>query len=240
MIHMIAGSWSSWRDIVAVDIEGSTARPDPVKAVLRGALYDMLKQSLNAGGFAWRHDPLVDRGDGVLALIRPVQQAATISPAGGCQTRASVNRAGTDAGLAGTALLDTHTVLADTVIPHLAALLARHNGSHPDQHFRLRAVVHAGNVCYDHRGCFGQSLDIAFRLLDSSQVKQVLRNTRAPVVLVVSEHVHQRASQRRNGFAVPDRFGIPCFEPLAPLQIGHRRHRGWVRALPAPVPAHDA
>ena len=35
-------------------------------------------------------------------------------------------------------------------------------------------MVHAGEVNYDANGCFGEALDIAFRLLDSAHVKKAL------------------------------------------------------------------
>jgi hypothetical protein len=35
-------------------------------------------------------------------------------------------------------------------------------------------VVHAGTVFYDANGCFGETLDAAFRLLDAPSVKEVL------------------------------------------------------------------
>src|SRR4051794_15240042 len=54
-----------YRTIVAVDIEGSTARTDVAKARLRAVLYDLLEAALYACGIAEKHrDPLVDRGDG--------------------------------------------------------------------------------------------------------------------------------------------------------------------------------
>lgn len=63
------------RAIVAVDIEGSTTRTNPAKARLRHEMYDLLERSLRASGIAKRHlDPMVDRGDGVLMLIHPVDQ----------------------------------------------------------------------------------------------------------------------------------------------------------------------
>jgi hypothetical protein len=60
------------RSVVAVDVEGSTGRSDLAKARLRRALYGLLQAALKASGMSesWV-DPLVDRGDGALVLIRP-------------------------------------------------------------------------------------------------------------------------------------------------------------------------
>jgi hypothetical protein len=63
------------RAIVVVDIEGSTKRLNPAKARLRRIMYDVLERALQASGIGEEHrDPLIDRGDGALVLIRPVDQ----------------------------------------------------------------------------------------------------------------------------------------------------------------------
>ena len=67
---------SGYRAIIALDIEGSTSRPDPVKAELRAMLYELFDAALRSAGIYPRHrDRFIDRGDGLLALIRPVDQA---------------------------------------------------------------------------------------------------------------------------------------------------------------------
>lgn len=64
-----------YRAIVAVDIEGSTTRNNTAKARLRHVMYDVLEEALQVSGIAEpHHDPLVDRGDGILVLIHPVDQ----------------------------------------------------------------------------------------------------------------------------------------------------------------------
>lgn len=63
------------RTIFAVDIEGSTTRNNTAKFRLRAAMYDMVERSLLANGITEQHcDPLVDRGDGILALVHPVDE----------------------------------------------------------------------------------------------------------------------------------------------------------------------
>ncbi|MEQ0560803.1 hypothetical protein ABJI51_17080 [Amycolatopsis sp. NEAU-NG30] len=64
------------RAIVAVDIEGSTTRTNPARAQLRTVLFDLLDEAFLAGGISRKHrDAFVDRGDGALCLVRPVDQA---------------------------------------------------------------------------------------------------------------------------------------------------------------------
>jgi hypothetical protein len=139
-----------YRVIVALDIERSTSRPDPVKAELRNTTYELFDAALGSAGIRKRdRDRYIDRGDGLLALIHPVDQAPK-------------------------ALLLNH------VIPALSSLLADYNASlpHPSRtqrQLRVRVVTHAGDVRYDTNGCFGEALDVAFRLLDAAPVKRALR-----------------------------------------------------------------
>jgi hypothetical protein len=68
--------WPVHRTIVAVDIEASTARTDAAKARLRTVMYDVLESALRSCGITHdHHDPLIDRGDGALVLIHPVDHA---------------------------------------------------------------------------------------------------------------------------------------------------------------------
>ena len=150
------------RVIVALDIEGSTSRPDSVKAELRTMLYELFDAALRSAGVsARRRGQFTDRGDGLLALIDPADQE----------------------------------LLFNLVIPVFGQLLANYNASLPDpggrnRQLRVRVVMHAGNVHDDDNGCFGEALDIAFRLLDAPRVKTALKAAQGPVLLVVSSDVH--------------------------------------------------
>jgi hypothetical protein len=150
------------RSIVAVDLEGSTQRTNPVKGEIRNVLYNFLEQALLAAGITVRHrEQHTDRGDGVLVLIRPHDDVPK-------------------------------TVLLGQLMPVLATLLAEHNSAarRPELQIRLRAVVHAGEIHQDGQGFYGDDLDIAFRLLDSPRVKWELRRTvTAPLIVVVSEEI---------------------------------------------------
>lgn len=151
-----------YRSIVAVDIEGSTTRTNPVKGELRRILYDLLGRCLTAAPITANHlEPLADRGDGVLVLVRPHDEVPK-------------------------------TVLLSRLIPLLAALLTEHNAAvtDPATRMRLRAVVHAGEVHEDSRGFYGEAIDIAIRLLDSAAVKAALRQAKSPLALVVSEEIY--------------------------------------------------
>lgn len=150
-----------YRSILAVDIERSSTRSNPAKAELRGTLYRLFGAALDEAGVQRGHrDPFTDRGDGILALIHPVDQAPKTHLIGQVIP-----------GLAG--LLAAHNSSVRD----------------PQLRLRLRAVLHAGEVHYDDNGCFGEALDIALRLLDAPAVKKALRHTESPLVLVVSDDI---------------------------------------------------
>jgi hypothetical protein len=180
--------------ILAVDIEDSTMRTNTAKAGLRHVMYALLEEALIISGVKEDHrDSFVDRGDGILVLIHPVDEVPK-------------------------------TLLLNTVVPTLETLLCQHEEEFPDQRLRLRAVVHAGEVHYDGRGCFGESLDVAFRLLNATEVKQRFRQTRAPMLLVVSDDIHQTVV--RHGYAGIDEQE---FVPAAFVNVGGTTRLGWVK-----------
>ncbi|MEC3973791.1 hypothetical protein [Amycolatopsis sp. H20-H5] len=189
-----------YRAILALDIEGSTARTNTAKAQLRAVMYRLLEEALSAGGITeCLRDPLVDRGDGVLALIRPADEAPK-------------------------------TALLNPVIPVLSRLLSVHSAQFPELGFRLRAVIHAGEIHFDSRGCFGEALDVAFRLLDAPAVKEKLELVAGPVVLVVSDEIYQRVV--KHGY---DGIDGTHFESLVRVSVGGTAHSGWVH-VPDDVP----
>ena len=150
------------RSIIAVDIEGSTARTNPVKGEIRRAMYDLVEHVLEAVAITGDClEPLTDRGDGVLVLIRPHDEVPK-------------------------------TVLLGRLVPLLAARIAEHNmqAPLPALRIRLRVVVHAGEVHLDMRGWYGEAIDVAIRLLDAPPVKKALKQATAPLVLVVSNEIY--------------------------------------------------
>jgi class 3 adenylate cyclase len=187
------------RAIIAVDIEQSTSRPDPVKAELRRTLYDLFDQALRAAGIHRRdRDRFTDRGDGLLALIHPVDHAAK-------------------------------PILLNRAIPTLAQLLADYNASLPRagrarRQLRVRVVMHAGEVHYDDNGCFGEALDIAFRLLDAPGVKKALRAAADPLTLVISGDIYRTIV--RHSY---DGIDPHAFRPLIRVHIAGHRYPGWIR-----------
>jgi hypothetical protein len=187
-----------YRSIIVLDLEGSTKRTNPVKGELRRVMYDLLGHSLEAVAVTGnRLEPLSDRGDGILVLIKPHDEVPK-------------------------------TVLLGRLVPLLATLLTEYNAqaAQPALRMRLRVVMHAGEVHIDGRGCYGEAIDIAVRLLDAPGVKKTLKQAAAPLVFVISDEIY-------SGIVCQGYVDATAYFPVW-VRVGKRRHRGWVHA-PASV-----
>jgi hypothetical protein len=196
-------SWAVHRSIVAVDIEGSTKRTNAIKGRLREAMYNLLETALRIAGI---DEPSCDP-----LVDRGDSALALIHPSDE----------------------SPKIRLLDTVVPALLDLLIEHNRHHVELGFRLRMVVHAGEVHYDGRGWFGEALDVACRLLDAPEVKRILGQASSPLVVVVSETIYH--SVVAQGY---DSIDTVSFQPIARVRVGRQRHRGWVY-LPQSVAAGE-
>jgi hypothetical protein len=153
------------RSILAVDIEGSTQRTNPVRGELRDEIYRIMAAAFGIVGIEDQYcDPIVDRGDGLLVLLQPTDDFPK-------------------------------PFLLSRLMPALADLLVtRNSGISPAEKprvMRLRAVVHSGEVHYDGKGPFGEDLDVAFRLLDAPRLKAHLKNAPDPLAMVASDTIYQ-------------------------------------------------
>lgn len=193
------------RSILAIDIERSTARTNLVKLELRRQIYQLLGEAMTAAGIKESHcEPLADRGDGVLALIHPLDEVP-------------------------------RSRLIDPFVPVLAQRLGERNalldpGERVERGLRLRVVVHAGDILRDEYGPFGAELDVAFRLLDAQVVKTCLRESRAPLVLVISDLIYESVVLHRYGGICPEDFR----RAIRVRVCGLRRY-GWVHLPAEPV-----
>jgi hypothetical protein len=93
--------------------------------------------------------------------------------------------------------------------------------------------MHAGEVHYDANGCFGEALDVAFRLLDATRVKRTLREAAGPLILVVSGDIY--SSVVRHGY---DGLDQHAFHQLVRVQIAGNRHLGWIH-IPEEATQHQ-
>jgi hypothetical protein len=208
MEPLLATSLPLYRSIVALDIERSTTRPNPIKGELRNKTYELFEGALRAAGIDQRyHDRFIDRGDGILALIHPVDQVPK-------------------------------ALLLNRAVPFLNRLLTEYNTSlprynQPQRQLRIRVVLHAGEVHYDANGCFGEALDVAFRLLDAARVKREFREMADPLILVISGDIY--SSVVRHGY---DGIDHQIFHPLVRVQVAGRRYPGWIR-IPEQAAGHE-
>jgi HD domain len=156
---------SRCRVIVALDIERSTSRPDLVKGDLRTMLYELFDAALRSAGVkADRRDQFIDRGDGLLALIDPADQAL---------------------------VLNRVVPVFSQLLTGYNARFAEQGES--QRELRVRVVLHSGQINDDDNGPFGETLDTAFRLLDAAPTKAALRATDEPLLLIVSGEVYESA-----------------------------------------------
>jgi hypothetical protein len=155
------------RIVVAFDIQKSThpLRTNPIKGELRFQVYQLLREAMLDAGIEAAHcDPFEDRGDGVLMLLRPVDEV----PKTTLLTRLAPRMA---------ALLDEYN----------RNLPCTDGGR---RELRLRMVVHAGEIHRDGNGYFGEAIEVACRLLDSPQLRRHLEETVEPLALVVSDDIY--------------------------------------------------
>ena len=104
--------------------------------------------------------------------------------------------------------------------------------SRPQRQIRVRVVLHAGEVHYDPDGCYGEALDIAFRLLDAPGVKRTLKAAPDPLILVVSGEIY--SSVARHGY---DQIDGSAFHRLVTRQIAGNRYPGMDPNLRSGNPA---
>ena len=208
-----AASLPVHRSILAVDIEGSAQRTNPVKGQLREEVYRIVTAAVVLAGIDDQYcDPFIDRGDGLLVLLQPADDFPK-------------------------------PFLLSRLIPAMTELLVAYNsGISPAEQprvMRLRSVLHAGEVHYDGNGPFGEDLDVAFRLLDAPKFKAHIKKTAAdqPLALVASDSIY--SSIIRHGYDGIDRAE---FVPMVNVTVGIQRRKGWVHLpdagrFPVAVPA---
>ena len=106
----------------------------------------------------------------------------------------------------------------------LAELLERGNtGRSVRQRFRLRVVVHAGEVHHDAHGYAGYDVNLAFRLVDARPLREAMEHSTAAVGLIVSEGVHDGVL--RHGYGGLD---AAAYEQVR-VQVKSADVPGWIQ-----------
>lgn len=114
------------------------------------------------------------------------------------------------------------TWLLTKLVPRLSELVA-HRNSGQYYELRLRVVIHPGDVTCDELGWFGEDIDIATGLLTAPALEDRLRQTSAPLVLVVSDQIHR--SVIKHGY---DGIDERAFIPLPRVEVAGEERKGWV------------
>lgn len=182
-----------YRMVLAVDVENSTARSNWAKGLLRHFLYDLVAEALALSGIEVGHHDPFIDRGDGLLVLLYPSDQVP------------------------------KTLLLGATIPTLSHLVRRHNARYPAVPIRLRVVLHAGEVHYDQRAPYGETLDVAFRLLDAAAVKEALRRTTAPLVLVISGEIYR--SVVRHGYPGIDPM---AFRPMVHLWVAEAWQFGWV------------
>jgi hypothetical protein len=98
-------------------------------------------------------------------------------------------------------------LLLGAVPRRLAELLELDNTRRePRRRFRLRMVVHAGEVHRDAHGFAGHDVNMAFRLIDAEPLRRAMAADDTPVGLIASEDVYQGVIRHRYGGLEPEAF----------------------------------
>jgi len=78
-------------------------------------------------------------------------------------------------------------LLAESFPLWLADAVRAHNAAHkPEERFRLRMALHAGEIRFDDHGATGAALNLTFRLVDAAPVKSALRHSSGVLAVVAS------------------------------------------------------
>lgn len=110
----------------------------------------------------------------------------------------------------------------------LAAALHAHNDTHkPEEAYRLRIALHAGEVQFDDHGVTAPALNHAFRLINATPFKSALKNSSGVLAIIASSwfysEVIRNSEEYRPDTCRPER--IDLFE--IPIRIDDNEpHRG--------------
>ncbi|MFI9363626.1 hypothetical protein ACIG5E_21625 [Kitasatospora sp. NPDC053057] len=189
--------------ILLLDIEQFGRRDDVEQAFMRRMLYSVLHETLRSAGVEPAEQRLEDRGDSVMALISPTVPKPRL----------------------------LHALINET--PTL--LHANNRLSAASARVRLRIVLASGEVAVQELGgalggAVGWDLNQAFRLLDSTPLRDALRHRDGPCVLGVSDALYQGIVRHGHGGLLPEAFH------RVTVQGKEGDFPAWLHGEPAPTP----
>ena len=115
-------------------------------------------------------------------------------------------------------------ILGPTVDRFVMSLRTQNSQVGDSERLRIRLVLHAGDVLVDEDGPFGNQLNVAFRLLDSQVLRDLLRQASGPLLVCVSDSVFQQVVAQRHGGLDPTAFEAVWLESKS------TRGLGWIQA----------
>ncbi len=115
--------------------------------------------------------------------------------------------------------------LVDILPGRVAAELRRHNEVHAHgARLRMRMAVHAGEIHYDDHGKTSPELIFACRILDAPEAKLALKDSTAPLVLIVSEAVYESVVRQ-------DPAAAPAEYRRITAEVKETRAHAWIRLI---------
>ncbi|MEV6331133.1 hypothetical protein [Streptomyces sp. NPDC051909] len=172
------------RLVVFGDVVGSGRLGMDEKRLVRAAMYEAFGEAYASVGVEPGTVHQEDRGDGILAALRPDVPPAL---------------------MVGRWIATLHAVLRAYNALHGGGGGAGSGGG--GGRLRLRVGMNAGLVLDDGRGLVGRAVDLACRLCDSAPARQVM--TDAPEVdllIVVSDSLYRNVVVEGGRFVEPDRY----------------------------------
>lgn len=120
-------------------------------------------------------------------------------------------------------------LLIDPLLVCLRATLTEYNRTAElAERIRLRCAVHAGEVSDDEYGMSGIDLILAFRMLDSVELRASLERSAANLAVIVSDVIYQAVV--RHGYRDID----PATYHPVPIQVKKNRIHAWIHGVAPP------
>ena len=129
------------------------------------------------------------------------------------------------------------TVLLTSLVDRFRAAVREHNEvSSEAAQMRLRVAVHIGFVRPDAEGVVGSAVNLAFRLLNAEQLRQVLQWSGADLALIASDRVYDDVIRHGLGLVNPSEYQRVI------AQVKETTTPAWIRVpgMPAPRTVVDA
>ncbi|MEV6879518.1 tetratricopeptide repeat protein [Amycolatopsis sp. NPDC051128] len=114
------------------------------------------------------------------------------------------------------------SLFAEALPGQLVAALREHNGKHAEEaRIRLRVALHAGEIYPDDHGFAGAAINLTFRLIDSTPVRNALAGSPGVLAMVVSSWFFEEVIRHCAG------AHAGSYRPL-PVEVKETSTTGWI------------